>query len=139
MYALDTQMGTNYKAELIPQRTRDAIHGWGKEARRRRKRLVIYGDDSTFHTDTSTMLTLEKEELIQGVVNRIITKFQDLNKELTHKLEVQTQRLELLIILLTPMKVAERVLGWIMKDHQSGKLTIYESKRNENLLLKVHM
>uniref|UniRef100_A0A251UKN9 Uncharacterized protein n=1 Tax=Helianthus annuus TaxID=4232 RepID=A0A251UKN9_HELAN len=50
-------------------------------------------------------LTLEKEELIQGVVNRIITKFQDLNKELTHKLEVQTQRLELLIILLTPMKV----------------------------------
>ncbi|MFS7933977.1 hypothetical protein Hanom_Chr05g00386111 [Helianthus anomalus] len=29
----------------------------------------------------------------------------DLNKELTHKLEVQTQRLELLIILLTPMKV----------------------------------
>ncbi|XP_022002204.1 MLO-like protein 14 isoform X2 [Helianthus annuus] len=118
MYALDTQMGTNYKAELIPQRTRDAIHGWGKEARRRRKRLVIYGDDSTFHTDTSTM---------------------DLNKELTHKLEVQTQRLELLIILLTPMKVAERVLGWIMKDHQSGKLTIYESKRNENLLLKVHM
>ncbi|KAF5774844.1 hypothetical protein HanRHA438_Chr13g0615761 [Helianthus annuus] len=58
MYALDTQMGTNYKAELIPQRTRDAIHGWGKEARRRRKRLVIYGDDSTFHTDTSTMVHL---------------------------------------------------------------------------------
>ncbi|KAJ0941932.1 hypothetical protein HanPSC8_Chr03g0085891 [Helianthus annuus] len=43
MYALDTQMGTNYKAELIPQRTRDTIHGWGKEARRMRKRLFNFG------------------------------------------------------------------------------------------------
>ncbi|XP_035837400.1 MLO-like protein 11 [Helianthus annuus] len=41
MYALDTQMGTNYKAESIPQRTRDTIHGWGKEARRRRKRFTF--------------------------------------------------------------------------------------------------
>ncbi|MFS7938512.1 hypothetical protein Hanom_Chr05g00440571 [Helianthus anomalus] len=66
MYVLDTQMGTNYTAELIPQRTRDTIHGWGKEARRRRNRLGIYGDDSTFHIDTSTMVHL--------LCKRVITK-----------------------------------------------------------------
>ncbi|MFS7901384.1 hypothetical protein Hanom_Chr00s202467g01838371 [Helianthus anomalus] len=36
---------------------RDTIHGWGKEARRKRKRLGIYGDDSTFDTDTRTMVS----------------------------------------------------------------------------------
>ncbi|XP_076925133.1 MLO-like protein 11 isoform X2 [Bidens hawaiensis] len=59
LYALVTQMGTNYKAALIPQRIRDTIHGWGKEARRRR-RLGIYGDDSTIHTDTSTVVSVEE-------------------------------------------------------------------------------
>lgn len=53
-------MGTNYKAALIPQRIRDTIHGWGKEARRRRRRLGIYGDDSTIHTDTSTVVSVEE-------------------------------------------------------------------------------
>lgn len=53
-------MGTNYKAALIPQRIRDTIHGWGKEARRRRRRLGIYGDDSTVHTDTSTVISVEE-------------------------------------------------------------------------------
>ncbi|KAL8189263.1 hypothetical protein R6Q57_028829 [Mikania cordata] len=60
LYALVTQMGTNYKAALIPQRIRDTIHGWGKEARRRRRRLGIYGDDSTVHTDTSTVVSVEE-------------------------------------------------------------------------------
>ncbi|XP_071715616.1 MLO-like protein 14 [Rutidosis leptorrhynchoides] len=60
LYALVTQMGTNYKAALIPQRIRDTIHGWGKEARRRRRRLGIYGDDSTVHTDTSTVISVEE-------------------------------------------------------------------------------
>ncbi|KAK1414307.1 hypothetical protein QVD17_30051 [Tagetes erecta] len=60
LYALVTQMGTNYKAALIPQRIRDTIHGWGKEARRRRRRLGIYGDDSTIHTDTSTVISVEE-------------------------------------------------------------------------------
>ncbi|KAI3712063.1 hypothetical protein L1987_70612 [Smallanthus sonchifolius] len=60
LYALVTQMGTNYKAAIIPQRIRDTIHGWGKEARRRRRRLGIYGDDSTIHTDTSTVISVEE-------------------------------------------------------------------------------
>ncbi|XP_024980054.1 MLO-like protein 14 [Cynara cardunculus var. scolymus] len=60
LYALVTQMGTNYKAALIPQRIRDTIHGWGKEARRRRRRLGMYGDDSTVHTDTSTVISVEE-------------------------------------------------------------------------------
>ncbi|KAI3803484.1 hypothetical protein L1987_31636 [Smallanthus sonchifolius] len=60
LYALVTQMGTNYKAALIPQRIRDTIHGWGIEARRRRRRLGIYGDDSTVHTDTSTVVSVEE-------------------------------------------------------------------------------
>ncbi|KAL4589086.1 hypothetical protein LXL04_001988 [Taraxacum kok-saghyz] len=60
LYALVTQMGTNYKAALIPQRIRETIHGWGKEARRRRRRFGIYGDDSTVHTDTSTVISVEE-------------------------------------------------------------------------------
>ncbi|GFZ02121.1 seven transmembrane MLO family protein [Actinidia rufa] len=38
LYALVTQMGTNYKAALIPQRIRETIHGWKKAARRRKKK-----------------------------------------------------------------------------------------------------
>ncbi|KAF3442524.1 hypothetical protein FNV43_RR16440 [Rhamnella rubrinervis] len=58
LYALVTQMGTNYKAALIPQRIRETIHGWGKAARRKR-RHGMFTDDSTIHTDTSTVLSLE--------------------------------------------------------------------------------
>ncbi|TXG67029.1 hypothetical protein EZV62_008304 [Acer yangbiense] len=61
LYALVTQMGTNYKAALIPQRIRETIHGWGKEARRKR-RHGLYPDDSTIHTDTSTVMSLEEDE-----------------------------------------------------------------------------
>lgn len=60
LYALVTQMGTNYKAALIPQRIRDTIHGWKKSAARRKRRLGLYGDDSTIHTDTSTVMSLEE-------------------------------------------------------------------------------
>ncbi|KAL7103605.1 hypothetical protein ACP275_08G190000 [Erythranthe tilingii] len=60
LYALVTQMGTNYKAALIPQRIRETIHGWGKAARRRRRRLGIFADDSTVHTDTSTVISVEE-------------------------------------------------------------------------------
>ncbi|KAK4387061.1 MLO-like protein 11 [Sesamum angolense] len=59
LYALVTQMGTNYKAALIPKRIRETIHGWGKAARRRR-RLGIFTDDSTIHTDTSTVVSVEE-------------------------------------------------------------------------------
>lgn len=52
-------MGTNYKAALIPQRIRETIHGWGKEARRKR-RHGRFADDSTIHTDTSTVVSLEE-------------------------------------------------------------------------------
>uniref|UniRef100_A0A2P2JQS1 MLO-like protein n=1 Tax=Rhizophora mucronata TaxID=61149 RepID=A0A2P2JQS1_RHIMU len=58
LYALVTQMGTNYKAALIPQRIRETIHGWGKAARRKR-RHGFFMDDSTIHTDTSTVMSLE--------------------------------------------------------------------------------
>lgn len=62
LYALVTQMGTNYKAALIPQRIRETIHGWGKAARRRKRRLGIYTDDSTIHTDTSTVMSVEEDD-----------------------------------------------------------------------------
>ncbi|CAK9325187.1 unnamed protein product [Citrullus colocynthis] len=61
LYALVTQMGTNYKAALIPQRIRETIHGWGKSARRKR-RLRIFTDDATIHTETSTVLSLEDDD-----------------------------------------------------------------------------
>ncbi|KAI4333691.1 hypothetical protein L6164_018465 [Bauhinia variegata] len=61
LYALVTQMGTNYKAALIPQRIRETIHGWGKAARRKR-RHGMFTDDSTIHTDTSTVLSIEEDE-----------------------------------------------------------------------------
>ena len=55
------QMGTNYKAALIPQRIRETIHGWGKSARRKR-RLRIFTDDATIHTETSTVMSLEDDD-----------------------------------------------------------------------------
>lgn len=61
LYALVTQMGTNYKAALIPQRIRETIHGWGKAARRKR-RHGHFTDDSTIHTDTSTVMSLEDDD-----------------------------------------------------------------------------
>lgn len=54
-------MGTNYKAALIPQRIRETIHGWKKAARRKR-RHGHYMDDSTIHTETSTVVSLEEYE-----------------------------------------------------------------------------
>ena len=55
-------MGTNYKAALIPQRIRETIHGWKKSAAKRKKRLGIFGDDSTIHTDTSTIASLDDDD-----------------------------------------------------------------------------
>uniref|UniRef100_A0A1J3K2M7 MLO-like protein n=1 Tax=Noccaea caerulescens TaxID=107243 RepID=A0A1J3K2M7_NOCCA len=59
LYALVAQMGTNYKAALIPQRIRDTIHGWGK-ATRKKRRHGFYGDDSTVRTETSTVASIEE-------------------------------------------------------------------------------
>ncbi|XP_022753243.1 MLO-like protein 11 isoform X2 [Durio zibethinus] len=61
LYALVTQMGTNYKAALIPQQIRETIHGWGKAARRKR-RHGRFTDDSTIHTETSTVMSLEEDD-----------------------------------------------------------------------------
>ncbi|XWS09967.1 hypothetical protein CRYUN_Cryun39dG0035400 [Craigia yunnanensis] len=61
LYALVTQMGTNYKAALIPQGIRETIHGWGKAARRKRKHGG-FTDDSTIHADTSTVMSLEEDD-----------------------------------------------------------------------------
>ncbi|CAH9108023.1 unnamed protein product [Cuscuta epithymum] len=60
LYALVTQMGTNYKAALIPQRIRETIHGWGKAARRKRKHHTV-DDSTTVHTDGSTVLSVEED------------------------------------------------------------------------------
>ncbi|GMN44772.1 hypothetical protein TIFTF001_013968 [Ficus carica] len=69
LYALVTQMGTNYKAALIPQGIRETIHGWKKAARRKR-RLGMFADDSTIHTDASTEANGHTEiELQQASIN----------------------------------------------------------------------
>ncbi|MFS7921372.1 hypothetical protein Hanom_Chr03g00236021 [Helianthus anomalus] len=59
LYALTTQMGTNYKAALIPRRIRETIQEWRQEAKKRRRKLGIYSDYSTVHTETSTVISLE--------------------------------------------------------------------------------
>ncbi|KAH9325569.1 hypothetical protein KI387_005747, partial [Taxus chinensis] len=46
LYALVTQMGTNYKAALIPPRIRETLNGWGKAAKRKR-RLSSIAEDQT--------------------------------------------------------------------------------------------
>ncbi|KAG0472882.1 hypothetical protein HPP92_014739 [Vanilla planifolia] len=61
LYALVTQMGTNYKAALIPHRIRETMHGWGKAARKRRKHRQGI-DESTIHTETSTVFSIEEDE-----------------------------------------------------------------------------
>ncbi|XP_042452469.1 protein BLISTER-like [Zingiber officinale] len=91
-------------------------------------------------------LAVEKEELVQAlrIESSNCSKMKELNKELSQKLEVQTQRLELLTAqrmanenhLVKPMdhrgahdmteyadegdEVVERVLGWIMKLFPGG-------------------
>ncbi|KAK4796571.1 hypothetical protein SAY86_028897 [Trapa natans] len=65
-------MGTNYKAALIPQRIRETIQGWKKSARRRR-RLGIITDDSTIHTDTSTVMSIEEDDHDQQLLEVLPT------------------------------------------------------------------
>ncbi|XP_040378870.1 MLO-like protein 14 isoform X1 [Oryza brachyantha] len=60
VYALVTQMGSKYKAALIPRRIRETMHGWGKDARKRRRKHR--GDDSTIRTETSTVCSLDDED-----------------------------------------------------------------------------
>ncbi|GJN01298.1 hypothetical protein PR202_ga18554 [Eleusine coracana subsp. coracana] len=61
VYALVTQMGSKYKAALIPRRIRETIHGWGKATRKKRRRRR-HGDDSTIRTETSTVCSLTDED-----------------------------------------------------------------------------
>jgi hypothetical protein len=102
-------------------------------------------------------LAMEKEELVQALSSELFqsARIKELNKELSRKLEVQTQRLELLtaqnmaIDNTSPAKqpdshavqerppiadegdeVVERVLGWIMKMFPGGP-----SKRRTSKLL----
>uniref|UniRef100_M8C9P4 MLO-like protein n=1 Tax=Aegilops tauschii TaxID=37682 RepID=M8C9P4_AEGTA len=60
VYALVTQMGSKYKAALIPNRIRETMHGWGKDTRKKRKKRR--GDDSTIRTETSTVCSLDYED-----------------------------------------------------------------------------
>ncbi|CAN6241433.1 unnamed protein product [Urochloa humidicola] len=62
VYALVTQMGSKYKAALIPRRIRETIHGWGKAARKKRRRRRGAWDDSTVRTETSTVCSLTDED-----------------------------------------------------------------------------
>ena len=57
-----TQMGSKYKAALIPRRIRETIHGWGKATRKKRRRRRSTWDDSTVHTETSTVCSLTDED-----------------------------------------------------------------------------
>jgi mlo protein len=54
------QMGSKYKAALIPRRIRETIHGWGKATRKKRRRRR--GDDSTARTETSTVCSLTDDD-----------------------------------------------------------------------------
>lgn len=59
LYALVTQMGTYYKAALIPPRIRETIQRWG-EAAKRKRRLGTVTDDSTVRScDRSTIYSSE--------------------------------------------------------------------------------
>ncbi|KAL9814209.1 MLO-like protein 11 [Arabidopsis thaliana] len=89
LYALVTQMGTNYKAALIPQRIRETIRGWGK-ATRRKRRHGLYGDDSTVRTETSTIASLEEYD--HQVLDVTETSFEQQRKQQeqgTTELELQ--------------------------------------------------
>ncbi|KAB5534657.1 hypothetical protein DKX38_017743 [Salix brachista] len=59
LYAFVTQMGTKYKAALIPQIIRETLLGLGKAARRK-TRDGIFTDDPTMHTDTRTVMFEEE-------------------------------------------------------------------------------
>lgn len=61
LYALVTQMGSNYKAALIPQRIKETIHEWGKAAKKRRRHRRSV-DESTIRTETSTVCSIEEDE-----------------------------------------------------------------------------
>lgn len=62
LYALVTQMGTNYKAALIPRRIRETMHGWGKAVRKRRRHRHSMDDATTIHTETSTICSIEEDD-----------------------------------------------------------------------------
>ncbi|KAL9258317.1 BLISTER-like protein [Drosera capensis] len=112
--------------------------------------LIIPPDQAHLIQDINTLISelmAEKEELTRALVAEISTSstLKDINKELSHKLEVQTQRLELLTAQSmanenAPARqptdarvvqenipyadegdeVVERVLGWIMKLFPGG-------------------
>lgn len=63
LYALVTQMGTKFKAALISTKIRESIHGWGKEAKKRRK-LGVAADGTT--TDDSTVRSSERGIIDSG-------------------------------------------------------------------------
>ncbi|CAH8279548.1 unnamed protein product [Arabidopsis lyrata] len=89
LYALVTQMGTNYKAALIPQRIRETIRGWGK-ATRRKRRHGIYGDDSTVRTETSTIASIEEyDHQVLDVTETSFEQQQKQQQQGTTELEMQ--------------------------------------------------
>ncbi|KAG7534117.1 Mlo-related protein [Arabidopsis thaliana x Arabidopsis arenosa] len=89
LYALVTQMGTNYKAALIPQRIRETIRGWGK-ATRRKRRHGLYGDDSTVRTETSTIASIEEyDHQVLDVTETSFEQQQKQQQQGTTELELQ--------------------------------------------------
>ncbi|XP_019091400.1 PREDICTED: MLO-like protein 11 [Camelina sativa] len=89
LYALVTQMGTNYKAALIPQRIRETIRGWGK-ATRKKRRHGIYGDDSTVRTETSTVASIEEyDHQVLDVTETSLQQQQQQQQQQGTELEMQ--------------------------------------------------
>ncbi|XP_040990061.1 MLO-like protein 11 isoform X2 [Juglans microcarpa x Juglans regia] len=82
LYALVTQMGTNYKAALIPQGIRETVHVWRNKARRRR--LGIFTDNSTVHTDTSMAMSIEEDhELLDDALETTTGAFTEIEMQPT--------------------------------------------------------
>ncbi|GLJ40680.1 hypothetical protein SUGI_0840060 [Cryptomeria japonica] len=65
LYALVTQMGTNYKAALIPPRIRETLNGLGKAAKKKRRLNSVMDDQSAISFKRSTTQTsLESHQTI---------------------------------------------------------------------------
>eukprot|EP01018_Ginkgo_biloba_P033521 Gb_19582 [translate_table: standard] len=83
LYALVTQMGTNYKAALIPTRIRETIHGWEKAAKRKRKLGVVTDDLTVRSVDRGTIHSSEDSHrsILQGSCTEVSTIQRDHNQK----------------------------------------------------------
>lgn len=123
------QMGTNYKAALIPQRIRETIHGWKKAARKHR-RHGNYTDDSTIHTETSTVMSIEEDDDHQLLADTSAT----VTNGTCHEIELQSAT----SITISPQAVANetssRVGTPLLRPSASVSLRDPSSYQNEGFI-----